>query len=432
MLKTADSMLVVDEVSDDSSATFSGLIKGIDYFSETKTECCEKSHLSDAMPEVLSANPEQSYCFLNEGFLRERVRFLKDNFLPNDSRARVTYAVKANPRSRILSILESEDIDGFDCASLGEICKAIASANVDSSGLYFNNPIRTDRATEMAIESGVSYFTAHCREGINQVLNALGPKTLKYTDMAVRLETSNDDAAISLSSKFGCLPEEAVSHLRYIDQIGMKKGLTMHVGSQNLNPESYFSSLKVLRDVAIEAGGVSSVNLGGGLPVDYEGPNRIDLAHYLSAINGAVHTLTQGIFTRDEADPEIIIEPGRAMIAEAVDLAIPVLGIHERRGEKRLYIGDGVYTSFSDSKIHNWPYYFRHLRMDGRDPSSSSSTYTVHGRTCDGGDTLGEIELPHGIKKGDFLHVKNAGAYLDSQSTYFNGFEPPKYVSYNV
>lgn len=409
------------------------LLEDINAQFETEAHCSEdESELDELMFKVLNDDSEQAYCFLNERKLRKKVQFFKDNYLPNDSRARLIYAVKANSRRRILSILDQEGIDGFDCASLNEVLGVLSSTTVDSSSVYFNHPVRTDRATKRAIDESVSYFTAHCREGIDQVIRSLDPKNSFPTEVAIRVETTNSDAAIPLSSKFGCLPEEAKEYLAYIQGNGLKKGLTMHVGSQNLNPESYFNGLKILRDIAIESGGVSSINLGGGFPVDYRGTGQVDLGHHLRTINGAVAHLLNDAFVERKSYPEIIIEPGRGLIADSIDLAIPILSVHERNGEKRLFMGDGIFTSFSDAKIHKWPYYFEHFRPDGRSSAYSSSTYKLYGRTCDGGDTLGEVELPHGIKKGDFLHVRNAGAYHDSQSSFFNGFEPPKYISYNL
>ena len=83
-----------------------------------------KNNLHLVMDEVISAEPEEAFCFFDEGKLRNKVGFLRDHFLPESPEKefrRIAYAIKANPKSRIVQILSEEGIDGFDCASPGEI-----------------------------------------------------------------------------------------------------------------------------------------------------------------------------------------------------------------------------------------------------------------------------------------------------------------------
>ena len=390
------------------------------------------SDLRQVMRDVLRDDPEQAYYFLNEGKLRSRVAEFRDNFLPGDDKARVIYAMKANPREHILRLMESAGIDGIDCASYEEISSIHNNTRIPKDEIYFNNPIRTDRETRLARDLGVEYFTTHCRDSYLQILESYADSPSSGTpEVAARVATSNQDAEIRLSSKFGCSPELALELLKDADEMGMKKGLTMHTGSQNTSHRGYYRGIRLLERIALEAGGVSSLNLGGGFPVNYRQEDKYKLTNYLTAINNAVSHLDPKVFSKN-GDSKIIIEPGRALIAEAVDLAIPVLSVDSRGSEKRVFMGDGVFTSFSDAKIHNWEYYFELLKKDGSPASDNFEAYTVHGRTCDGGDTLGKIVLPEGISKGDSLWVKNAGAYHGSQSTGFNGFNPPKYMSYNI
>jgi diaminopimelate decarboxylase len=149
---------------------------------------------------------------------------------------------------------------------------------------------------------------------------------------------------------------------------------------------------------------------------------------YLEVISNAIeeHALESLL-----EDPKIIIELGRAIVAEAVDLAIPVLSAETRDGKRCLYFNDGIYTCFIDAVVHGWKYAFKTIPKKGHSLSARMVPFELFGRTCDSGDTLGEIDLPKNIREGDYLWVKSAGAYLDSVASGFNGFDPPKYVTYN-
>jgi ornithine decarboxylase len=402
-----------------------------------------KADLESVMREVLSDSSEQSFCFLNEGKLRERMRFLKKYFLPENEWRKITYALKANPKSRIVQILLEEGIDGFDCASGWEAERVLDHS--PKTEVYLNNPIKPIDHVERAFGRGVRYFTAQSRGEIERILRVASQDVLpKPVSISVRLSTPNEDAEIDLSDKYGASVEDAANMLKFLDGApGISRGLAIHTGSQNKNPATFKKGIELMTETARKENGVSSLNVGGGIPVNYHPKDHYDMRVFLETISQSLQDNLQGALIPDgKSEPKIILELGRAIVAEAVDLVIPILSAETRMGERCLYINDGVFTSFSDAVVHHWPYSFETVRRNGDSADSdlpviaSAKTgfepYRVHGRTCDSGDTLGLVQLPPGLKTGDWLWVRNAGAYLDSQTTYFNGFEPPTYVSYNV
>lgn len=392
-----------------------------------------KSDLDTVMDDVLSGDSEESFCFLNEGRLREQIRFLRAHFLPENEFRRISYAVKANPKTRILEILSEEGIDGFDCASAGEIRRVLEQN--PKADVYFNNPIKPLAHIQEAFQRGVRYYTAQSREEIEKILlsSKVAPER-EAMSISVRLITPNEEARINLSEKYGAGEREAREMLRTLASLPrVGRGISIHTGSQNGSSEMFRRGIEHMAEIARQEGGVGSLNIGGGIPVNYHPKDHYDTGEYLHAISDAVRSNIQGALVSSQAsDPRIILEPGRAMIAEAVDLAIPILSSETRNGEKCLYINDGVFTSFSDAVVHRWPYYFDVIRRNSRPSIEGLEAYTVFGRTCDSGDTLGKMWLPAGLRAGDHLWVKNAGAYLDSQASHFNGFETPTYVSYNA
>jgi len=388
--------------------------------------------LHDVMSEVLRSGTDISHCFLNIGELRAHLGIFQEHFMPNDPERRIIYATKANPRNQILQTLVDAGIDGFDCASAHEIMKSLALSGIGPDQIYFNNPVKRRDGIEFAFQQGIKYFTAQSRSGVDKILGKFDSQQPDDLEVAVRIETPNPDAKIDLSMKYGCSPDDGIELLNHLKRAGINSGLAMHTGSQNTNADTFIEGINLLTQITTQSSGVCSINLGGGLPVNYSRMDRHDIKHYLKEITKTVNGVKSQIFKNCDSNPQIIIEPGRALVANSINLAIPVLELDKHRGKKRAYIDDGVFTSFSDAVIHKWQYYFDVFTKDGRRSSENLEPYTIYGRTCDSGDVIGEFPLPDDLKEGDFLWVKNAGAYMDSQASSFNGFGVPKYVIYNT
>jgi len=385
------------------------------------------SDFKTVIKDVLSTHPEESFCFLNEGKLREKVGIFREHFLPEMEERKIIYAMKANPKRRILKILREEGIDGFDCASLNEVREALL--HVSDAGVFFSNPVTTAKTIRYASSRGVSYFTAQSRAGVEKILQ----NAQNSPEIVIRLQTLNEEAKINLSTKYGISAEETKELLRFTRNKtdNTLYGICINMGSQNTSPETFEKGIEYMADVARSEGGVSSIDIGGGIPVNYFEDDKFDIRQILDYISQSIRANLKGVLRSDANDPKIIIEPGRSIIADSVDLTIPILGMEYRGNKRTIYINDGVFMSFSDAVIHDWKYEFDVFTKDGREISESRNPCIVYGNTCDSGDTLGEILLPTDLREGDFLWVRNAGAYMDSQASHFNGFEPPHYVAYN-
>ena len=392
------------------------------------------SDLRTVLNDILRSGSTETYYFLDEGMLRRQVGIFRENFIPDMTKERrIIYAMKANPRKRIMEILVSEGIDGFDCASINEIDAALELPGVDPRDVYFNNPIRTPQSVTEALAREIRYFAVQSRSGVRKVLE--GARKFGGSvpvELAVRLETQNPEAAINLSEKFGCSQKTALKLLRMADEEGARLGLSMHVGSQNPDIRAFENGISLLTEMAHRAGGVNSLNLGGGLPINYKETDDFDLGMMLRYISQLIrdrvgrHTFRKGVA------PVIIDESGRPFAGPAVTAAMAALEVDERGGKKRVFINDGIFTTFSDTPIHGWRFPLEVFTRDGRKLSSHLSTFTVYGRTCDSGDVIGEYDFPSDLAEGDYFLMRSAGAYTEAQKSEFNGFGGPVHISYNT
>ncbi|MBN2087542.1 hypothetical protein JW758_04295 [Candidatus Peregrinibacteria bacterium] len=391
--------------------------------------------LFSAMDKCLEADPEETYFFFNEAKLRANVELLREHFLPDmPDRRRIIYAMKANPKSKVMKVAADAGIDGFDCATYREIEKA--SNYVPPSGLFFNHPIKKLNAVKRADKKSVRYFTVQSRSGIENVLKGTFPAHEgDLPEIVIRLQTPNPDARIDLSTaKYGASEKEAREMLRYLNnqRVNAFSGLSMNVGSQNTNPEAFAHGIEYMTRIAKEEGGVCSINVGGGIPVNYFEDDNFDRVAYLQRISQSIRDNLEGVFSQNAIEPKIIIEPGRCIVADTIDLVIPILERKDRENSKGLYIGDGIFRSFSDSVIHrDWRYSFNVIPKDGRITEGEEEMFNLYGESCDTGDQLIGVSLPADVREGDHLWVRNAGAYMSAQASDFNSPDPSIFVPYN-
>jgi ornithine decarboxylase len=388
------------------------------------------TNLDQVVRNVLPRYPDFSFCFLNVGRLRETVKVIQRHFLPGHPGRRISYAVKANSRRKILEVLRDSGVDCFDCTSSGEM--SLARSIHPFSEIMFNNPVRSSRDVAYALSLGVKHFAVQTKDDVRKVLdNASFPFVDEPLEMAVRMMMQNENARVDLSPKFGATPgeaEEMISEMRA--NSSCIPGIYVHVGSQNSSAEKYVAAIRTMSEISRRQGKLKIMNVGGGIPVRYKGQDKFDLVEYLEIISKAITD-----FALDSLDPEhkIIIELGRAVVAESVDMVIPILCEARRNGRDCLYINDGIFTSFWDAAIHKWRYWINAMGSDGCEIKGRGlKEYEVFGRTCDSGDTLGKLLLPEGLKEGDYLWLPNAGAYLDTLASRFSEFTAPFYVAYNT
>ena len=143
-------------------------------------------------------------------------------------------------------------------------------------------------------------------------------KIIEATDNAqdlnlfVRISISNEHAEIDLSKKFGALPGEALGLLRLAKAHAKKVGLSFHVGSQCKHPISYAKGIRDLGNIMKKTKIIPDIlNVGGGFPSIYPDLNPQPLESYINEIKKAFDDL------KLENKPELLCEPGRALVAES-------------------------------------------------------------------------------------------------------------------
>ncbi len=329
----------------------------------------------------------------------------------------IFYAVKANPSAAVVTAL-AELGAKFDLASEGEI-ERCRQCGLSVERLSFGNTIKREVEIARAHRAGLDLFAFDSIAELEKIARA-APGAHVFCRML--LETKGADWP--LTRKFGCTAAMAADLLKHAPKLGVRPvGVSFHVGSQQTDPQQWPAAIAaavgIFRDCSRAGLALELLNVGGGFPAHYLTPVP-PLAAYAEAIEGAL-TRCFG-----EARPQIILEPGRYLVADAGVLRTEVLVVarkSRRALERWVYLDAGRYNGLPETQGERIQYRLR-TPHDGR----PTGPVLLAGPTCDSSDILYQrtrYELPLALAVGDPVDVLSAGAYTASYaSVEFNGFSP--------
>ena len=344
------------------------------------------------------------YCIWPES-IKKSTKFFKDNFP-----GKVLYAVKTNPNEKVIKQIIASGIEDFDVASLNEI-KLIKKIKSEAN-LYFMHTIKSKESIASAyFDYGVKNFALDNKDELRKILEATNQA--KDLNLFVRIAISNEHAEIDLSRKFGALASEALGLVRLCKEHSKKLGISFHVGSQCMHKISYSKGISEIGNIIKKTKITPDViNVGGGFPSLYPDLNPEPLSNYLNEIKKSLQNLKLPKL------PEIICEPGRAIVAESGSTIVKVI----LRKKQKLYINDGTYGSLFDAGVPNFVLPTKMI-TGGRIHSKKLTAFSLFGPTCDSLDYMkGPFLLPNNIKEGDYIELGQLGAYGLTFRTKFNGF----------
>jgi ornithine decarboxylase len=324
----------------------------------------------------------------------------------------VTYALKANPAPVLLENLVAAGVRAFDVASIPEMA-AVRDVCPDAV-LHYNNPVRSRTEVAQAAGFGIASASVDCAGELDK-LSALP----RGTEIAVRLALPIKGAAYDFGAKFGAAPDAAVALLRQVVAMGYTPAMTFHPGTQCGDAGAWAAYIRACADVAQRAGvTLKRLNVGGGFAA------HRGVAPDLEAVFARIAAETRAAFGADA--PSLVCEPGRAMVAEACQLATRVKSL---RGDA-VYMNDGVYgglAEWRDIAAHDR---IRVVTVEGSARDGAPVPRVVFGPTCDSLDRLPElVMLPADLAEEDYLIFAGMGAYSNAIATRFNGYGPDAMVT---
>ena len=372
----------------------------------------------------------------DEDRIRERCRTYKSAVKEAfGNKGRVLYASKAASFRRLYEIMGEENM-GIDVVSAGEIYTA-KLAGFPLSRAYFHSNNKTDADIKYAIDRGIGYFVvdnveelyaidkiAAERDIAQKVLLRLTPGIDPHTYAAV--------ATGKVDSKFGSAIEtgqaEEITDVALSLSHVCLSGFHCHVGSQVFDADVYLRSAEVMLDFVAyiyKTRGylASELDIGGGFGVRYvEEQPTIDIRENILAVGEYMKKRAEELWIEL---PEISLEPGRSIVADA-GLTLYTVGTVKRIPGYKTYVSvDGGMTDNPRFALYRSPY----TLLPVREFSCENESVSVVGRCCESGDIIGEgVPMPAEISRGDLIACLTTGAYHYSMASNYNRIPRPPVV----
>lgn len=333
----------------------------------------------------------------------------------------IYYAVKANPAKPVLETLV--DLGScFDAAGAEEIEMCLASG-AKPEAISYGHTVKKRKDIARAYELGVRLYAFDSEDEVRK-LAELAPGSKVYC----RILVENAGADWPLSRKFGCSLDMARDLMILARDLGLDAyGLSFHVGSQQTNPQQWEVAIgraaMVFTDLRERGLDLRMLNIGGGFPARYRDDKLPPMDEYSESIMEAMRRHFGNNI------PEMIMEPGRGVVAEAGVVNAEVVLISKKSNaadEPRwIYLDIGKFGGLAETMDEAIKYGIRTDHDGGKE-----GPVVVAGPTCDGADILYEktpYSLPLALRTGDQVQLLATGAYTTVYAaSSFNGFPAPR------
>ena len=356
---------------------------------------------------------------------RKYVRAMKQYFGEN---AKPFFASKACSFKKIYNIVESEGMCA-DVVSCGEIYTAMKSG-FNMQNVCFHSNSKNDYDISFAMDCGVGCFACDNEEELEAINKFAGERGIKQKiifRVTPGIDTHTYEAVNTgkVDSKFG-FPIETGSAMKItqkaltLPNINLA-GFHCHVGSQLFESSVFVRSaeimLQFIADVKAQTGFEARVlDLGGGYGVRYtENDPVIDIEDNIRQVAEFVKARCAELSL---SVPEVHMEPGRSIVADAGITLYRVGNVKRIEGYKNYVSIDGGMTDNPRYALYESEY-----TVVAADMAEEKCDFLCDlvGRCCESGDIIQpKVMLPQSVKRGDLIAVLTTGAYNYSMASNYN------------
>jgi len=328
----------------------------------------------------------------------------------------ICYALKANSNLSVIKVLADLGA-GADVVSSGELKRALR-AGIPASRIVYSGVAKTAADIEFALSQDIRQFNVESEPEL-ATISSVANRLATTAAIAFRInpdvdaETHEKISTGKSENKFGIPWQLAPAVYKTAARLpGIRVcGIDMHIGSQiqSLEPykQAFLKIAELTRVLRNDGHDIATVDLGGGLGVRYDdrGAGAPTPAQYAELAINTLHDL----------QCQLIIEPGRSLVANAGILVGRVIYVKQGSDRKFLII-DAAMNDFLRPSMYN----AHHEIVSARNDAKSADIYDVVGPVCETGDTFARgRELPS-MDAGDLVVIEGAGAYGAVMSSSYN------------
>ena len=327
----------------------------------------------------------------------------------------ICYAVKANSNIGILNVMVKLG-SGFDIVSQGELERVLAAGG-DASKVVFSGVAKSRAEIMRALEVGIRCFNVESiaeLHHINQIAGEMG----KVAPISLRVNPDVDAHTHPYIStglkenKFGVSVDEAREVYKLAATLPHVKitGMDCHIGSQLTELQPFLDAtdrlIRLMEQLKEDGITLKHLDLGGGLGVTYTDETPPHPSDYATALLNKL---------KDYEDLEIILEPGRAIAANAGILVAKVQYLKSNESRNFAITDTGMNDMIRPALYEA---YMNIIEID-RTLEREKAIYDVVGPVCETSDFLGK-QRELAIAEGDYIAQRSAGAYGASMSSNYN------------
>ena len=329
----------------------------------------------------------------------------------------VHYAVKANANAKVLNIIQQTGM-GADCVSGGEIQRCL-DCGFPADKIVYAGVGKADWEINLGLDHDIFCFNVESVSEL-KIINELAAKKGKIANVCFRINPdvgahTHEKITTGLAeNKFGIAMQDmlltilAASKMSNIHFIG----LHFHIGSQLLEMTDFrhlCSRLNEIQDgLEQENIKIKNINVGGGLGIDYDNPDK----HPIPDFKSYFYTFARYLNLRE--GQKLHFELGRAVVGQMGSLITRTLYVKQGMA-KQFAIVDAGMTDLIRPALYQASHKIENLSSD-----DALHAYDVVGPICESSDVFAkEIEL-NTVHRGDLIAMRSAGAYGEIMASQYN------------
>ena len=356
------------------------------------------------------------FYYYDTELLRETLRAINNEAQKHEGFC-VHYAVKANANPKLLRIIREAGL-GADCVSGGEI-DASVKAGFPSSKIVFAGVGKSDWEINLGLDNDIFCFNVESIPEL-EVINELAAAKDKVARVAFRLNPNvgaHTHANITTGlaeNKFGIDMRDMLKVIEEARSMSNVKvvGLHFHIGSQILDMSDFEALCNRVNELQLELERhqivLDHINVGGGLGIDYQHPNRVSIPDFKAYFDTYAKKL------KLRPGQTLHFELGRAVVAQCGSLITRTLYIKEG-SVKKFAIVDAGFTDLIRPAL-----YQAYHKIENISSNEEPDTYDVVGPICESTDVFAkQIDLNR-THRGDLLAIRSAGAYGEIMASQYN------------
>lgn len=359
---------------------------------------------------------ETPFYYYDTALLRQTLQTINEEAGKHDGFV-VHYAIKANANPKVLRIISQAGL-GADCVSGGEIRRCLDNG-FQAKKIVYAGVGKADWEINLGLDRNIFCFNVESiaeLEVINELAKRKGkvaricfrinPDVGAHTNAKITTGLAENKFGIAMQDMLPAIDEAAkMSNIEFI-------GLHFHIGSQILDMGDFEALCNRINDIQDELEKkhirVENINVGGGLGIDYQHPNRVPIPDFKDYFD------TYARHLKLRPGQKLHFELGRAVVGQMGSLITRCLYVKQGTA-KQFVIVDAGMTDLIRPALYQAYHKIENITSDEK-----TATYDVVGPICESSDVFAKAVDLNTTHRGDLLAVRSAGAYGEIMASQYN------------